>query len=681
MAKNDTVLLDGIIDERINERNPSDKRDEVFEYLSFEQILKDYDLSFDEIGTGAIDGRRDGGIDGFFIFINGHLLQDIDSFTWPRSGSEIDVYIINCKHHETFLQAPLDKLNASFYELLDFSISKDSIIESYSEAVLAKREELIAAYRKLSPRLNKFNINYFYASRGDSSIVGDEIFARAQQLVEHTESSFSNCEAKFSFIGASELVALHRQRPNFSLELPFVELLSRGENYILLSKLSDYFGFVSDHGKLRRYLFDSNVRDFMGMNPINEDIKETLHNEQSPDFWWLNNGVTILASGASVIGKSIKLSDIQIVNGLQTTESIHRHFHKGMHDSADRAVLVKVVVSNDDYVRDAIIRSTNNQTHVELASLHATDKIQRDIEDVLVRNGLYYERRKNYYTNMGHVASEIVTPIYIATGYVALVLKNPQRATRLKPRFMRSEEAYKCVFSDETPIELWPIIGHLLKRVERAIATARSSNNNGTTSTGELFLKRCRSVVAFCCVAKHFNSFNFSVKDLLSLSVSDMPDENLEEVARTIIEARDTINNTKRLEKDNHVKKVCAIVAEVYQIQDLEDWFRYGRKELIDDGVPNLKSKDRKQTITPEFLTKLNELLPEQPWKPGMQKAIIKELNCTSGEYFAATNLLIQKGLRYMQKDGVLYDSDGHVVGYDEKRVDPVTMKLIDPAN
>ena len=95
MAKNDRILLDGIIDDRVNQRLPSDKRDEVFEYLAFEQILKDEDLSREEIESGSIDGRQDGGIDGFFIVVNGHLLQDPESFVWPRAGSEGNPPIIS----------------------------------------------------------------------------------------------------------------------------------------------------------------------------------------------------------------------------------------------------------------------------------------------------------------------------------------------------------------------------------------------------------------------------------------------------------------------------------------------------------------------------------------------------------------------------------------------------------
>ena len=60
MAKNDIVLLDGILDQRTAEGFPSQKSDEVFEYLAFEQVLKDYDLSREEIEGGWVDGPRCG---------------------------------------------------------------------------------------------------------------------------------------------------------------------------------------------------------------------------------------------------------------------------------------------------------------------------------------------------------------------------------------------------------------------------------------------------------------------------------------------------------------------------------------------------------------------------------------------------------------------------------------------
>jgi len=418
MAKNDKLLLDGIIDDRVELKLPSNRRDEVFEYLAFEQILKDADLSIDEINEGTVDGRNDGGIDGFFILVNGHFLSDPENFMWPRTGSQIDVWIITCKHHDTFKQAPVDNLAASLTELLDFGISIAELKGDYSEEILKCRENLKLAYRKLSPRLSNFYINFCYASRGNTSDIGESIVSRSEQIKKIAKDFFSNCHLNFSFYGSTELVELHRKIPNFSLELPFCKVLSRGERYILLTSLRDYYNFISDTdtGKLRKYLFDSNVRDFMGLNRVNEDIKSTLEDDESPDFWWLNNGVTILSTAARVVGESIKLNDIQIVNGLQTTESIYRYFASGGKDIKERSILVKIIVSSEKVVRDTIIKATNNQTNVGLASLHATDKIQRDIEDVLVRKNIFYERRKNYYLNLGHSPSDIITPLYLAAG-------------------------------------------------------------------------------------------------------------------------------------------------------------------------------------------------------------------------------------------------------------------------
>ncbi len=52
MAKNDVILIDGIIDQRVKDGIPSHERDEVFEFLALEEMLKDYDLSADELEFG-----------------------------------------------------------------------------------------------------------------------------------------------------------------------------------------------------------------------------------------------------------------------------------------------------------------------------------------------------------------------------------------------------------------------------------------------------------------------------------------------------------------------------------------------------------------------------------------------------------------------------------------------------
>lgn len=284
MAKNDQILLDGIIDDRMEMKLPSDRRDEVFEYLAFEQVLKNYALSKDEIEAGWVDGRNDGGIDGFYILINGNYLSEPENFAWPKSGSQLEVWIVTCKHHDTFKQATLDNLVATVSELLDLSVASEELKGSYSDLILRSRENLKLAYKKLSSKLSEFSFTFAYASRGDTTSIGESILSRAQQVVSLTKNSFSSCAANFEFFGSSELVELYRKQPNYSLDLEFNESLSRGEKYVLLTSLKHYYRFITDDNALRRYLFDSNVRDFMGANRVNEDIRSTLQSEDGPDF-------------------------------------------------------------------------------------------------------------------------------------------------------------------------------------------------------------------------------------------------------------------------------------------------------------------------------------------------------------------------------------------------------------
>lgn len=57
---------------------------------------------------------------------------------------------------------------------------------------------------------------------------------------------------------------------------------------------------------MRKYLFDSNVRDYQNKTVVNKEIEDTIKTSTNIDFWWLNNGITIIAGkDSSQIGKKI----------------------------------------------------------------------------------------------------------------------------------------------------------------------------------------------------------------------------------------------------------------------------------------------------------------------------------------------------------------------------------------
>ena len=270
MAKNDLILIDSIIDKRVADKYPSEKKDEVFEYLAYEQVLKEYDLSVDEIQAGSVDGRNDGGIDAIFILVNGHLITDIKSALYPKSNATFEVYFFTCKHKDSFKQDPINSIFTSLEELLDFSKKNTDLDGEYNEDVFEKRDIFISSYKKVATIIEKFSIKVIFASRGDSvNELGENVEARGKQIETLCREYFSGCESSFEFWGAEKILAAYRKKADYSLILDVKECLTHGKQMVVLANLSDYFNFITyEDKKIRKYLFDSNVRDFMGINTV-----------------------------------------------------------------------------------------------------------------------------------------------------------------------------------------------------------------------------------------------------------------------------------------------------------------------------------------------------------------------------------------------------------------------------
>lgn len=635
---------------------------EQFEWFVLEQILKSFDLSKEEIEFGWTDGSNDGGIDGFYVLVNGLLLTDPTDFVWPRTSADIQVILLTCKHHSTFQQAPLDSLLASTQELFDLSLSSAQLSGKYSTDIKRCRETFVAAFHQLSLYRPSICFTLYYASRGDTSLIGQSISARASQLKSLFRHYFSAAKVDFISLGASELVERYREVKSFAIDLPVQECLTAGqEGYIVLARLSDYYKFVQDeNGDLRRYLFDSNVRAFLGTNLVNVDIAETLVSEIGPNFWWLNNGVTILATSASMVGKTLKLRDIQIVNGLQTTESIHQHFSRSATLVNDiRTLLVKIIVSQDKGVRDQVIRATNNQSAIEPAALHATDPIQRSIEEILLRNDWFYERRTNFYKNEGRPDARIISPIVLATASVALLLKNPQRSSKLRQKNIRSHEAYTAAYSEHPPLNAWPILALLIRAAENAITRADRMNR----VTQRRHIAAWRGVLAYVSAVRAIGTFSYKHQDIVELNTSLLTDSFMDDCWLTVRTAIGSPGSTKVSEQQ--VIKIASAIRTKWQLTGaLLD----GKREFPPSVAMQPISHKSLRAEREPFLTQVEKLLPPQPWKPGVHTAISKKLDVKPTRVWNAIQMLISRGTFMHQRDGIVYDSAGNEVARDTSR-------------
>jgi len=76
MKSNDVIILDETLEQKRLELAPDLTPSDYFEIFTAEQILKDFDLSYDEIASGIVGGGNDGGIDGLYLLVNGDLIQE-----------------------------------------------------------------------------------------------------------------------------------------------------------------------------------------------------------------------------------------------------------------------------------------------------------------------------------------------------------------------------------------------------------------------------------------------------------------------------------------------------------------------------------------------------------------------------------------------------------------------------
>jgi hypothetical protein len=74
LASNDILLLNSILQKNKPQYGLRADDGEYFELFSIDLVLRNYELSLEQLEDGWVDGGNDGGIDGFYVFIDGVYL-------------------------------------------------------------------------------------------------------------------------------------------------------------------------------------------------------------------------------------------------------------------------------------------------------------------------------------------------------------------------------------------------------------------------------------------------------------------------------------------------------------------------------------------------------------------------------------------------------------------------------
>lgn len=463
------ILLNGIIDKEKARYAAGTSNDDLFELYCADNLLVNYDLDNAEIQAGIIDGPRDAGIDSAYVLVNGRIVTEDFDFAAVRQPVELEFTIIQSKNQDSFKEGPVDKLASSLPLLLNHTKKTSELEPLFKKEVVAVCRSFLDALATLADRFPTVSIRIYYCCKGADP--NDTIKAKASAL--QTTLKGMQLSASFSFLGAKDLYERSRLQKELVLRISTTVTPLSGANssFVALVKLKDYIKFMSDDaGNLITRIFEANVRAYQGEVEVNKEIASSLAQPNAGiDFWWLNNGVTIVADEAAYTSNQLVIKNPLIVNGLQTSHEIYAYASK-LSETDRRTVLLRVVTETDAAKRDQIIRATNRQTNINYSSFRASEAVHKEIEDFLLTLGYFYDRRKNAYKREGKPVEKIIGIDRLAQGVLAILLQKPDTARARPTTAIKSQADYVKIFSTDKskhPLEMYGTVASLLERVER----------------------------------------------------------------------------------------------------------------------------------------------------------------------------------------------------------------------
>jgi hypothetical protein len=443
---------------------PNSSKSDFFNYFCSELILKNFGLGIDQILAGITDGRADGQIDSLYVLINDRPVFDAEDLPNIASGIKIRLIALQSKSNGSFKSNALaimwKTLRSILNPSIDISRELNEKLRSIAEVYRVARLKYLEAFPETS-------VEIYYATNGAKRAT-DELFNAEIATIERELSELiSTAKRHVEALGAVELYKLASARAitTRTLQVEKLGIEEPGNAYVVLAKIKDYIRFISNaEGGINFELFEENVRDYLGDQGVNEKIAQTIRDEKSEEFWWLNNGVTIVAKRAEKSREVITVEDPQIVNGLQTSYVLHRNKSVISNSSkGDQKVLIRILQLNNEESRDSVIQSTNSQSSLPPSSLVVGEKIHKDLEFFLLGKGYFYERRKNYYKNQRKEASKIISIDKLTQAIIAVVLGEPDMARARPGDFIRTDR-YAEVFPEARSLETYYVALIIVER-------------------------------------------------------------------------------------------------------------------------------------------------------------------------------------------------------------------------
>ncbi|WP_118131553.1 AIPR family protein [Pseudomonas abyssi] len=467
------ILLDDQIDKLFSD-NPElktvNKNRFEIAVAAFANLKHLNGLELDDLVDGILGDGGDEGIDHCYVFCNGLLVADENHPI--NKDSHIKVKFMQSKKEAGFSTDGFRKCKEGIEEIFDLEIDVHTLSKIGANSDFIEKADLIRKiYRKAALAKAKFSCEIFYATIASDLNVPQKI----NHLVTELKDNKLKIPMDVTFLGAQELLTLTELHEE-NIEVNFIsQPLEIKERDVVTS---GYSGFVSgndlveclidENGIFKSHLTEGNVRYFLGEDTqINSSIIETAKSSSKSEiFWAMNNGLTIIGESVVPLGSNqYSVTNPQIVNGCQTIHCLYDAYKELETLPKPLKVFVKIVNSGDLEVQTDIISATNSQNPVKTASLKANDNIQRNIEKHLIKSGMYYERRENYYKRQGYTGNKVVGLLKMAQIVNTVVNKEAIISLNDTVSLFSTEAKYKTIFCDSADFDIYRFSVSLYQKV------------------------------------------------------------------------------------------------------------------------------------------------------------------------------------------------------------------------
>jgi len=458
-------------------------KDLIFEsFANYCVVSRLYPGSFD-LDNICVDDGEQLGLDGIAIIVNDHLVtskEEVDGVVKFLGRLNAQFIFTQAKTSGKFDMGEMSKFFTAVEEFF-----KQSSFVKFSEKAENLREIQQYIYDQSIKMESPPICELYYVTTGewtdDKNLTG-----LTKSVIDRLKKTNSFSNVIFTPVDLEKIKHYYRSLKNkivrevdFERNIVLPKIDGIQESFIGILPCKEYLKLITDDDdNLQKNLFYDNVRDFQGNNPVNKEIDQTLKGDPKfrDKFVVLNNGITIVAKSIGKVSSTFKLIDYQIVNGCQTS---HILFNNRDKISSNVFLPIKLIVSTNSDVINAVIKATNRQTVVNVEAFESLRDFHKELEafydSINEEHRLYYERRSKQYDNDPKIKkNRIISLATQITCFISMFLMEPHSTHRYYGELLKVyREDKKDLFMDDHELYPYYISGYSLHLLDKLFNTAR----------------------------------------------------------------------------------------------------------------------------------------------------------------------------------------------------------------